>query len=370
MPTSKWPISFNKPIIIAGPCSAESENQIFETAKELKKIKQVQLFRAGIWKPRTRPGCFEGVGVAGLPWLQRVKNELKIPVTTEVANANHVEECLKHDIDVLWIGARTTVSPFAVQEIAEALKGVDIPIMVKNPINADLALWLGALERFEKVGITKIAALHRGFHTYEKSHYRNPPWWRIPIELKRRFPDMPLICDPSHISGNRELIPRVSQKALDLDFHGLMIEVHPDPKNALSDNAQQLTPKALAQLLNDLNLKDSISPNDSFDQTLNGLRAKIDILDQEILVQLKLRLEIVKEIGSLKSKNQVTALQVQRFKELMDKRERQAFDLGLSSEFARELYQLIHNESVKVQTEQAKSDSNNASENQSKNTLN
>ena len=257
----KWLESFTHPLVIAGPCSAENEAQILNIAHQVKQIPQVKMFRAGIWKPRTRPGSFEGVGDIGLPWLKKVKEETGLLVTTEVANARHVEAALKNDIDVLWIGARTSANPFSVQEIAQALRGTGIPVMVKNPINADLSLWIGALERFAAIGLNKLAAIHRGFSTGEKSDYRNPPRWKIPIELKRRFPNLPIVCDPSHISGKRSLIKKVCQKAMDVDMSGLMVETHYDPTIALSDAAQQVTPDSLKDIVENLVLRTSHSEN-------------------------------------------------------------------------------------------------------------
>lgn len=264
------------PLVIAGPCSAESLDQMLRTAHALKEISEVSVFRAGIWKPRTRPNNFEGLGEIALPWLAEVKKQTGLKVTTEVATAKHVELCLKAGVDILWIGARTTANPFSVQEIADALKGVDIPVMVKNPINADLQLWIGALERFNLAGITKLMAIHRGFSVGEKLEFRNDPLWRIPMELKVKFPELPLLCDPSHITGKRDLIQTVCQKAMDLDMNGLIIETHPDPEKAWSDASQQVTPEKLSEIISSLSLKKENSQDKSYTNQLNDLRDQID----------------------------------------------------------------------------------------------
>lgn len=351
IPLSKWLGDIAHPLVIAGPCSAESEAQVLNIAHQVKKIDQVKIFRAGIWKPRTRPGSFEGVGDVGLPWLQKVKQETGLLTTTEVANARHVEAALKHDIDILWIGARTSANPFSVQEIADALRGTGIPVMVKNPINADLSLWIGALERFAAIGINKLAAIHRGFSTGAKSNYRNPPVWKLPIELKRRFPDLPLICDPSHIAGSRDLIEKVCQKAMDIDMSGLMVETHHDPSIALSDAAQQVTPESLNNIVQSLVIRSSHSDDVNFEHILDELRGEIDRIDQELLDALKLRMNIVGQIGQVKMENKVTALQVNRLDTLIKQREQAAKNLGLSGEFAKEFFGLIHDYAVKIQTD-------------------
>jgi len=354
-PISKWIPNLKRPLVIAGPCSAETEEQVMATAKEVVQIEDVRIFRAGIWKPRTRPNSFEGVGEKGLAWLQNVKKETGLLVTTEVANASHVEAALKHDIDILWIGARTTVNPFSVQEIADALKGTNIPVMVKNPINADLALWMGALERLNLAGIDKLVAIHRGFSTAEKSDYRNVPLWRIPIELKRRLPELPLICDPSHITGDRERIALVCQKAMDVDMDGVMVETHPNPNEAWSDAAQQVTPTMLASIIKNLSLKTEFSPDRSFESQLGELRTQIDRIDSEIIEALSMRFNIVDRIGQLKMDNQVTALQVHRMDEMIKRISQKAENVGLRTLFAEELYNVIHEESVKLQTEKMRS---------------
>jgi chorismate mutase len=330
-----------RPVIISGPCSAESEEQVMETAKQLKD-QGVQIFRAGIWKPRTRPGAFEGLGRVALPWMKRVKEELGMFVGTEVANAEHVKDALEFGIDILWIGTRTTVNPFAVQEIADALKGVDIPVMVKNPVNPDVDLWIGAIERINQAGIKRIAAIHRGFGVYGKSLYRNDPQWHLPIELRRKLRDMPLFCDPSHIGGKRELIGPISQQALDLNFNGLMIESHVNPDKALSDASQQVTPETLEFILSKLILRDSkVSTED-----LNDLRKQIDHLDDHILEQLSERMRIASQIGQYKKEHNMTILQTGRFDDILTKRASQAEELGLSEEFVRVVLSSIHEESV------------------------
>lgn len=352
---NKWIPNLKRPLVIAGPCSAETEEQMLATAKAVVQIEDVRIFRAGIWKPRTRPNSFEGVGEEGLKWLNTVKKETGLLVTTEVANAGHVELALKHDIDILWIGARTTVNPFSVQEIADALKGTNIPVMVKNPINADLALWMGALERLSLAGIDKLVAIHRGFSTAQKSEYRNVPLWRIPMELKRLLPELPIICDPSHITGNRDRIALVCQKAMDVDMDGVMVETHPTPDKAWSDAAQQVTPTMLANIVKNLNLKTEFSPDNTFEQKLGDLRGQIDSIDSEIIEALKMRFNIVERIGQLKMDNKVTALQVRRMDELMKKVSEQATSVGLRALFAQEIYNVIHEESVKLQTEKMRS---------------
>lgn len=350
-PLQEWLNVSASPVVIAGPCSAETEQQVLKTAHMLNQLGSVQLFRAGIWKPRTRPNSFEGVGEKGLPWLKKVKEETGMKVTTEVANAKHVEAALKHGIDVLWIGARTTANPFSVQDIADALEGVDIPVMVKNPINADLALWIGALERISNAGITSLAAIHRGFSTFEKSQYRNIPMWKIPMELKRLYPNLPMICDPSHIAGDRQLIYRVSQKALDVGMDGLMIETHPDPDNAMSDPKQQVTPLLLQHILGELDLRTAYASNPDFKQELTNLRAQIDRIDREIMEALSHRMQVVNEIGAAKIRANVTALQVQRMDTIMQKQMDLGKSMGLRPAYVEDIYSTIHEESVKRQTD-------------------
>ncbi|QDK42886.1 3-deoxy-7-phosphoheptulonate synthase [Bacteriovorax stolpii] len=339
------------PLVIAGPCSAESEEQVLRTAHALKEISAVKVFRAGIWKPRTRPNNFEGLGELALPWLAKVKKETGLLTTTEVATAKHVELCLKAGIDILWIGARTTANPFSVQEIADALKGVDIPVMVKNPINADLQLWIGALERMNQAGISKLVAIHRGFSVAEKLEFRNDPLWRIPMELKVKFPELPLLCDPSHITGKRELVQKVCQKAMDLDMNGLIIETHPDPDKAWSDASQQVTPEKLLNIISSLSLKREYSQDKNYTEELNDLREQIDRLDSELIHTLKLRQQVVEKIAMAKINQNITALQKGRFEELMKDRLVTAEKMGLSLDFIKEIFDSIHEQSVQIQTD-------------------
>jgi chorismate mutase len=339
-----------KPIIIAGPCSAETEHQVFETARQLAKIGKVNMLRAGIWKPRTRPGNFEGVGKMGLKWLIDAGKSVNLPVTTEVANATHVEQALKAGVDVLWIGARTTVNPFSVQDIADSLKGVDVPVMIKNPINPDLQLWVGAVERVLESGNPNIALIHRGFSSYEKTKYRNEPKWGIPIEMMRLFPDLPIICDPSHIGGKRELIQPIAQKALDMNMNGLMIETHMAPDKALSDAQQQITPQVLANLLNQLVVRTETPSNPEFISKLQNLRTEIDDIDHKLLEVLTERFKIINQIGEYKKANNTTILQPDRWFDILNSRKELAKDLNLSDEFIDHLLKLIHKESVSLQT--------------------
>jgi chorismate mutase len=338
-----------KPFIIAGPCSAETEEQVHETVNGLAKY-NVDAIRAGIWKPRTRPNAFEGIGSIGLKWLKEAAKPHGLPVTVEVANAKHVYECLKFGIDILWIGARTTVNPFAVQEIADALHGADIPVMVKNPVNPDLELWIGAIERLHKAGIKRIAAIHRGFSSFEKTKYRNKPYWELPIELKRRIPGLPIICDPSHICGNRELLHSVCQKAMDLDFDGLMIESHRDPSKAWSDAAQQLTPEAFGELIASLVFRKPSTDNPEFNTHLEDLRNKIDRIDTEILEILSHRMDVVSEIGKYKKENNITILQTSRWDEIVKSSLNKGRKKGLSDDLIIDLFKLIHKESIRKQT--------------------
>ncbi|MDO6390043.1 bifunctional 3-deoxy-7-phosphoheptulonate synthase/chorismate mutase type II [Pontibacter sp. BT731] len=338
-----------RPLVIAGPCSAESEQQVMQTAEALKKL-NVHLFRAGIWKPRSRPNTFEGVGLQGLTWLARVKQELGMRVTTEVATGRHVEEALKQGIDVLWIGARTTVNPFAVQEIADALSGVQIPVMVKNPVNPDLALWIGAIERIYQAGITDLAAIHRGFSSYQPSKYRNAPVWQIPIELKARFQNLPVIVDPSHIGGTRDLIYPLSQRALDMGCDGVMIETHPNPAEALSDAEQQVTPAALADILSKLQVRKTNYDDAELVNRAEELRLKIDAADHDLIGALAQRMALVEQIGEYKKQNNVQVLQLERWKEIFRTRADWAAEAGISPAFVEELYKLIHVESIRKQT--------------------
>lgn len=337
------------PLVIAGPCSAESEEQVMRTAAALA-AQKVHLFRAGIWKPRSRPNSFEGIGQKGLEWLSRVKREYGLAVTTEVANGRHVEEALKQGIDVLWIGARTTVNPFAVQEIADALKGVQVPVMVKNPVNPDLALWIGAIERIYNTGITDLAAVHRGFSSYQKSKYRNAPVWQIPIELKARFQGLPVIVDPSHIGGSRELIFPLSQKALDLGYDGLMVETHPNPDEALSDAEQQVTPEALKDILARLQVRKTNYDDAELVNRAEELRLQIDAADHDIIAALARRMALVEQIGEYKKQNNVQVLQLERWKEIFRSRAEWGAESGINPDFVAELYKLIHVESIRKQT--------------------
>ena len=341
-------LKLNHPLVIAGPCSAETEDQVLKIAHELKDT-DVNYYRAGIWKPRTRPGNFEGVGALGLKWLQKVKKETGLKTATEVANRNHVELALEHDIDLLWIGARSTVSPFIVQEIADALKGTDKIILVKNPVNPDLPLWLGAIERLSSADIKNLGVIHRGFSTYEKSKYRYNPEWQIAIELQTRFPDLPLINDPSHITGKRDMIFDVSQTALDLNFDGLMIETHIDPDNAWSDAAQQVTPKRLVHIMNDLKIRKETDPEAEYNNELNHLRAQIDVVDNQLIELLGKRMKVADAIGTLKKQKNVAVLQSKRWNEILGKMVLEGEEKGLSEEFILRLFKAIHQESINHQ---------------------
>lgn len=336
------------PLVIAGPCSAETEEQVLNIAHQLKGT-DVSYYRAGIWKPRTRPGNFEGVGALGLKWLQKVKAETGLKTATEVANRNHVELALEHDIDLLWIGARSTVSPFIVQEIADALKGTDKIVLVKNPVNPDLPLWLGAIERLYASDIKKLGVIHRGFSTYEKTKYRNNPEWQLAIELQTKFPDLPLINDPSHITGKRDMIFDVSQTALDLNFDGLMIETHFDPDNAWSDAAQQVTPKTLIQIMQDLRVRKETDAETEYSNNLNNLRAQIDVLDNQLIELLGKRMKVSDGIGQLKRQKNVAVLQTKRWNEILGKMVLEGEEKGLSEEFILKMFKAIHQESINHQ---------------------
>ncbi|MDA0677931.1 MAG: bifunctional 3-deoxy-7-phosphoheptulonate synthase/chorismate mutase type II [Bacteroidetes bacterium] len=336
------------PLVIAGPCSAETETQVLDIAHQLKDS-DVNYYRAGIWKPRTRPGGFEGVGAIGLKWLQRVKEETGLKTATEVANKAHVELALEYDVDLLWIGARSTVSPFIIQEIADALKGTDKIVLVKNPVNPDLALWIGALERLHVADIKNLGVIHRGFSTYKKTKYRNLPEWQIAIDFQTRFPDIPIINDPSHISGRRDLIFDVSQTALDLNFDGLMIETHCDPDNAWSDAAQQVTPERLLQIFKDLKVRKTGDDQAEFHNALNQLRAQIDVLDASVLDTLGERMKIAEAIGTLKKERNVAVLQSNRWNEILGRMILEGEQRGLSEEFVLKLFKSIHTESIRHQ---------------------
>lgn len=343
----KWLDDFNlsHPLVIAGPCSAETEEQVLKIAHELKDS-DVSIFRAGIWKPRTRPGGFEGVGAIGLKWLQKAKAETGLLMATEVATAAHVQLALEHDIDVLWIGARTAVNPFAVQEIADALNGTDRIVLLKNPVNPDLSLWIGGLERLYNANIKKLGVIHRGFSTYDKSKYRNNPEWQLPIELQSRFPDLPIICDPSHITGKRDMVEDVSQQALDLNFDGLMIETHYDPDNAWSDAAQQVTPETLKQIFIDLKVRKLTDEADEFVKHMIKLRTQIDELDSKLLEVLGKRMNVADQIGVLKNERNVAILQNKRWTEILEKMTLIGKQKGLSEEFILQLFKAIHQESI------------------------
>ncbi|MEM7086815.1 MAG: bifunctional 3-deoxy-7-phosphoheptulonate synthase/chorismate mutase type II [Bacteroidota bacterium] len=336
------------PLVIAGPCSAETEDQVVKIAKELKDT-DATVLRAGIWKPRTRPGNFEGVGALGLKWLQTAKEETGMLTTTEVANPNHVDLALKNDIDILWIGARTTVSPFIVQEIAEAMRGTDKTVLIKNPVNPDLALWLGAVERFYEAGVKNLGVIHRGFSTYEKTRYRNNPEWQIPIDLQNRFPDLPLILDPSHIAGRRDIIFDLCQTALDLNYDGLMIETHHDPDNAWSDAKQQITPATLDKMTVDLRIRVEEGDAVEFQNKLATARTKIDVVDHQLIEMLGKRMKISDEIGRLKRDNNVAILQTKRWNEILGKMILQGEEQQLSEEFILKVFKAIHQESINHQ---------------------
>jgi len=348
LPLAEWnPV--DRPLYIFGPCSAESHHQVMETAKQLKATGMKFMYRAGIWKPRTRPGSFEGHGIEALKWMQDVKSELDIPIITEVANAEHVEACLEHGVDNLWIGARTTVNPFSVQEIADALKGVDIPVMVKNPIHPDLSLWIGALERVNRAGIKKLTAIHRGFHYHENYPYRNQPNWELAIELKRRFMELPIICDASHISGNPKIIPRVAQRAMDLYMDGLLIESHIDPPNALSDAKQQVTPASLAEIVDRLELRAPEVKDPKFSDELHRLRERIDNIDESLTELLAERMSIVGQIGEQKRARGVTIFQLERWTKIRENFEHWGRKLGLREDFIHKVVNSIHSESIEIQ---------------------
>ncbi|TRW25280.1 3-deoxy-7-phosphoheptulonate synthase [Flavobacterium zepuense] len=336
------------PLVIAGPCSAETEDQVLKIAHELKDS-DVSIYRAGIWKPRTRPGGFEGVGAIGLKWLQKAKAETGLLMATEVANATHVKLALEHDIDVLWIGARTTVNPFAVQEIADALQGTDKIVLVKNPVNPDLALWIGGVERLYNAGIKKLGVIHRGFSSYEKTKYRNIPVWQLAIELQNKFPDLPLICDPSHITGRRDMIQEVSQQALDLNYDGLIIETHTDPDNAWSDAAQQVTPIVLKKIFEDLRVREETGATADYDKRMAGFRVHIDDYDNKLIDILGKRMEVAGQIGALKKEFNVAVLQNRRWNEILDKMTAQGAEKGLGADFIVDIFKAIHQESISHQ---------------------
>jgi len=339
-------VDAKRPLLIAGPCSAETEEQVMETARQLA-AKGVKIFRAGIWKPRTKPGGFEGNGVIALPWLKRVKEELGMYTAVEVATAGHVREALAHGVDILWVGARTSANPFAVQEVADALEGMDIPVLIKNPVNPDLDLWIGAIQRIYNAGIRKIGAIHRGFSSYDKKIYRNLPQWHIPIELRRQIPNLPIVCDPSHIGGRRELIAPLCQQAMDLNFDGLIVESHCNPEKAWSDAAQQVTPDVLDFIMNTLVIRDINQTTEN----LTALRRQIDELDNSLLELLARRMRVSREIGQYKKEHNMPILQAQRYDEILQNRIEQAGRMGMDAEFMKTVLVAIHEESVRHQQE-------------------
>ena len=339
-------VDSKRPVVIAGPCSAETEEQVMETAKDLAK-NGVRIFRAGIWKPRTKPGGFEGVGSVGLTWLQEVKKETGMLVATEVANKQHVEEALNAGVDVLWIGARTSANPFAMQEIADSPVGADVPVLVKNPVNPDLELWIGAMQRIYNAGIRQIGAIHRGFSAYGKHLYRNMPQWHIPIELRRRMPELTLICDPSHIGGKRELVAPLSQQAMDMGFDGLIVESHCNPDSAWSDKSQQVTPEVLNFILNMLVVRDTTQTTEN----LTLLRQQIDQIDNDLLEALSKRMRISREIGQYKKEHSMPVVQTGRYDDILNSRAAAAEELGMNGDFMKTVYQAIHEESVRQQIE-------------------
>jgi chorismate mutase len=338
-----------RPLVISGPCSAETEDQVLETAKRLAATGDVDVLRAGIWKPRTRPGSFEGVGTKGLPWLQQARKLTGLPVAVEVATAKQVEDALHFDVDILWIGARTTVNPFSVQEVADALRGVNVPVLIKNPINPDLELWIGAVERVAKSGITEIGLIHRGFSSYGNTEYRNAPMWHLAIEMKRRNPGMMLINDPSHICGRRDILLDVAQKAIDLDFDGVMIESHIDPDNAWSDAKQQVTPERLKEMLGAIHWRKEDVDSEVFHQVLEKLRQQINHLDDELMHLLSQRMKVAEKIGEYKKNNEVVILQTNRWNEILERAYKKADPLGLSKEFVTRYLDAVHMESINHQ---------------------
>ena len=337
------------PLIISGPCSAETEEQVMTTARGLANTGKVDIMRAGIWKPRTRPGSFEGIGTKGLPWLQQAKKETGIPVAVEVATAKQVEDALHFDVDVLWVGARTTVNPFSVQEIADALRGVKVPVLIKNPLNPDLELWVGGMERIAKAGIEDLGLIHRGFSSYGNTDFRNAPMWHLAIEMKRRFPNVPMINDPSHICGRRDILQSVAQQAIDLDFDGLIIESHVDPDNAWSDAKQQITPEVLKQMLESIRWRKENVQNEDFLSALEKLRQQINQLDDELLQVLSTRMKVAQKIGEYKKNNNITILQTNRWNEILDRAIAKGNNLGLSDEFVTKYMDAVHMESINQQ---------------------
>jgi chorismate mutase len=342
----KWS---KRPLIISGPCSAETEEQMLETATRLAKTGKVDMLRAGIWKPRTKPGLFEGNGIVALPWLAKAKQITGLPTTVEVATGKHVEDALKFNVDMLWVGARTTVNPFSVQEVADALRGVDVPVLIKNPVHPDLELWSGAIERLQKVGLKQLGMIHRGFSSYGNTEFRNAPMWHLPIEMKRRYPEMPLICDPSHICGNRTSLQGVAQKSIDLDFDGLMLESHIDPDNAWSDAKQQVTPERLLEMLNDLVWRHETTTEQEFISALTTLREQINQVDDELLTLLGQRMKLSDKIGEYKKNNNITILQTNRWNDILERAFKKGEALGLTKEFITKYFDAVHLESIQHQ---------------------
>lgn len=339
-----------RPLIISGPCSAETEEQMLETATRLASTGKVDLLRAGIWKPRTRPGSFEGVGAKGLPWLQKAKKLTGLPTAVEVATGKQVEDALHFEVDVLWIGARTTVNPFSVQEVADALRGVDVPVLIKNPINPDLELWTGAVERVAKAGIKQLGLIHRGFSSYGNTEYRNAPMWHLAIEMKRRNPELLIINDPSHICGRRDILQEVAQQAIDLDFDGLMIESHIDPDKAWSDAAQQITPEVLAEMLDAIVWRKEDVESEAYHAALEKFRQQINHLDDELMAILGQRMKIAERIAEYKKENNITVLQTKRWNEILERACKKGDKLGLSKEFITQYFDAVHLESIQHQT--------------------
>lgn len=341
----------NKKLLIAGPCSAETEEQLIGTAKELKETGVVDYLRAGIWKPRTSPGGYEGAGIKGLSWLLNAKKETGLKTATEVATGKHVEDSLNFEVDLLWVGARTSVNPFSVQQVADALKGTDAKVLIKNPVNPDIKLWIGALERIRKAGISNVGLIHRGFSSYGNSEFRNAPIWQIPIEMKRLFPEVPLICDPSHITGRRDRIFEIAQKSIDLDYDGLIIESHITPDEAWTDKDQQITPAALKEGYEKLIWKIRNTDQPEYQYLLEKLREQINFHDDELISLIRSRMNIAENIGKLKRENQVTVLQNNRWNQILEKSVNKGRDLNLSEDFIRSMMELLHLESIRLQNE-------------------
>ncbi len=345
-----WGVSNGTMLLIAGPCSAESEAQVMDVARALAD-RGVNYLRAGLWKPRTRPGSFEGVGLRGLAWMDRARSETGLKIATEVADPAHVDACLQFGVDLVWIGARTTTNPFSVQALADALKGCDIPVLVKNPMNEDVGLWIGALERLANAGLKKLGAIHRGVSSTQEMRFRNAPAWKMPIELMRKMPDLPMVCDPSHICGKSALIPGISQEAMDLLFDGLMVEVHPDPPSALSDAAQQLTPEIFLQMISALRHPQEKGGDAAYEKKMSQLREKVDEMDSRLLEMIAQRMEIVREMGTLKAQQNVSTLQPHRWQEILREREQHGEKLGLSSGLVDQIMQTLHEEAIRRQEE-------------------